>query len=263
MRSTSGGDAAYDIDFPARDHVLVEQLRNKGAIIYAKAVSTEYNGRAGNPGGRHEPAAVLPSTLGYHAVAGRAIHRTPTTPRARLARVELGLGRLRQHQPRHGQPRRGDARLDARPANHNAVALILPHKAMLGFVARDRRRHLLRSHRDPLPHHRRLREGPRRSQGSGPGILRSARPFTTVPRSSILSTSYASHAKMAGTPGALKGVRIGVIRESMVYPRGSMTEVPIVTAAAKEIKTVLAGRWARRWWNQLIRSGQAIRISKS
>ena len=53
MRSTGGGDAAYDIDFPARDHLLVEQLRNKGAIIFAKAVCTEYNGRAGNPGGRH------------------------------------------------------------------------------------------------------------------------------------------------------------------------------------------------------------------
>src|ERR1035437_3478772 len=36
MRSTGGGDAHYDIDFPARDHVLVEQLRNKGAIIFAK-----------------------------------------------------------------------------------------------------------------------------------------------------------------------------------------------------------------------------------
>src|SRR6478672_8543777 len=51
MRSTGGGDAAYDIDFPGRDHVLVEQLRNKGAIIFAKAVNTEYNGRAGDPGG--------------------------------------------------------------------------------------------------------------------------------------------------------------------------------------------------------------------
>src|SRR5262245_49291349 len=48
MRSTGGGDAAYDIDFPARDHVLVEQLRRKGAIIFAKAVATEYNGRAGD-----------------------------------------------------------------------------------------------------------------------------------------------------------------------------------------------------------------------
>ena len=41
MRTTGGGDAAYDIDFPARDHILVEQLRAKGAIIYAKAVCTE------------------------------------------------------------------------------------------------------------------------------------------------------------------------------------------------------------------------------
>src|SRR5439155_24996659 len=65
MRSTGGGDAAYDIDFPARDHILVAQLRAKGAIIYAKAVNTEYNGRAGDPGGRHVPIAVLPSTLGY------------------------------------------------------------------------------------------------------------------------------------------------------------------------------------------------------
>ena len=65
MRSTAGGDARYDIDFPARDHVLVEQLRNKGAIIFAKAVNTEYNGRAGDPGGRHTPEQVLPSTLGY------------------------------------------------------------------------------------------------------------------------------------------------------------------------------------------------------
>src|SRR4029450_6515152 len=50
MRTTAGGDARYDIDFPARDHVLVDQLRKKGALIFAKAVNTEYNGRAGNPG---------------------------------------------------------------------------------------------------------------------------------------------------------------------------------------------------------------------
>src|ERR1700709_2850179 len=65
MRSTGGGDARYDIDFPARDHVLVEQLRNKGAVIFAKAVNTEYNGRAGDPGGVYKPDKVLPSTLGY------------------------------------------------------------------------------------------------------------------------------------------------------------------------------------------------------
>jgi amidase len=91
MRSTGGGDAAYDIDFPARDHVLVEQLRDKGAIIYAKAVCTEYNGRAGDPGGRHAPATVLPSTLGFSGAAGAAIRRTLTTPpvRPRWVRVRV------------------------------------------------------------------------------------------------------------------------------------------------------------------------------
>ena len=61
MRSTGGGDARYDIDVPARDHVLVDQLRKKGAIIFAKAVNTEYNGRAGNPG------VVTPFTIEHFA----------------------------------------------------------------------------------------------------------------------------------------------------------------------------------------------------
>ena len=46
MRSTGGGDAAYDIDFPARDHVLVEQLRNKGAIIFASSANVPLSARA-------------------------------------------------------------------------------------------------------------------------------------------------------------------------------------------------------------------------
>src|SRR5262249_17704564 len=66
-------------------------------------------------------------------------------------------------------------------------------------------------------------------------------PYTTVPRSSVLSTPYASHVAPSGAPGTLKGVRLGVIRESMVHPPDSMTEVPIVTAAAAEIKAVLGG----------------------
>ena len=37
-------------------------------------------------------------------------------------------------------------------------------------------------------------------------------------------------------------MRIGVIRESMVFSPGSKTEIPIVTEAAKEIKTILGQR---------------------
>jgi Asp-tRNA(Asn)/Glu-tRNA(Gln) amidotransferase A subunit family amidase len=63
--TTAAADARYDIDFPARDHTLVAQLRQKGAIIYAKAVNTEYNGIPGDPGGKNEPARILVSDLGY------------------------------------------------------------------------------------------------------------------------------------------------------------------------------------------------------
>src|SRR3954470_16740132 len=38
MHSAGGADARYDIDFPSRDQTLVAQLRQKGAIIYAKSV---------------------------------------------------------------------------------------------------------------------------------------------------------------------------------------------------------------------------------
>ena len=84
MRSTGGGDARYDIDFPARDHVLVEQLRNKGAIIFAKAVNTEYNGRAGDPGGRNKPeqGAAVDARLSAQLL-GAATRRTSTTRHAR------------------------------------------------------------------------------------------------------------------------------------------------------------------------------------
>jgi hypothetical protein len=55
----------------------------------------------------------------------------------------------------------------------------------------------------------------------------------------VLANSFASHATGKGTSGELRGMRLGVIRESMIVPPGSMTEVPITTAAAKEIKSVL------------------------
>src|SRR5215831_15482873 len=241
MRSTGGGDAAYDIDFPARDHALVEQLRDKGAIIYAKAVCTEYNGRAGDPGGRHVPATVLPSTLGYQRSSwgGNPSNPYDTTRAAALGSssgsalsvsINLVMASL-------GEETRASTR---GPANHNAVALILPHKALLGFVGGaigadiycDRTGILCRTIADCAKVLDALK-------GDIDGYYDPRDPFTTVPRSSVLSTSYASHAKAPGTPGALAGMRLGVIRESMVYPPGSLTEVPIVSAAANEIKAVL------------------------
>jgi amidase len=244
MRTTAGGDARYDIDFPARDHVLVEQLREKGAIIFAKAVNTEYNGRAGNPGGRHTPDKVLPSTLGYQRSTwgGNPANPYDTTRAASLGSssgsgvsvsANLVMASL-------GEETRASCR---GPANHNAVALILPHKAMLGFnggalgadIYCDRSGILCRTLADCAKVLDALKDAVH-------GYYDPRDPYTTVPRSSVLSTSYASHAEMPGSPGALAGVRIGIVRESMVLAPGSKTEEPIVTAAAREIKTVLGRR---------------------
>jgi len=135
MRSTGGGDAAYDIDFPARDHILVEQLRNKGAIVFAKAVCTEYNGRAGNPGGRNHPEKVLPSTLGYQRSSwGGNPSNVYDTTRAASLGSSSGSGvsvSANLVMCSLGEETRASTR---GPANHNAVALILPHKSMIGFT---------------------------------------------------------------------------------------------------------------------------------
>ncbi|MGH6725305.1 MAG: amidase family protein, partial [Pseudolabrys sp.] len=244
MRSTGGGDARYDIDFPARDHLLVEQLRNKGAIIFAKAVNTEYNGRAGDPGGRHRPEKVLPSTLGYQRSTwgGNPSNPYDTTRSASLgsssgSAVSVSTNMVMASL---GEETRASCR---GPSNHNAVALILPHKSMLGFdggaigadIYCDRSgihcrtigdcAKVLDALKDPVE-----------------GYYDPRDPYTTVPRSSVLRTPYASHAAMTGERGSLKDMRLGVIRESMLIPLGSKAEVPIVTAAAQEIKTVLGNR---------------------
>jgi Asp-tRNA(Asn)/Glu-tRNA(Gln) amidotransferase A subunit family amidase len=238
MRTTAGGDAAYDIDFPARDHILVEQLRNKGAIIFAKAVCTEYNGRAGDPGGRHKPEKVLPSVLGYQrsSWAGNPSNPYDTTRAASLGSssgsgvsVSANLVMVSL-----GEETRASTR---GPANHNAVALILPHKALLSFnggaigadIYCDRTGILARTIVDAAKVLDALKD-------PEAGYYDPRDPYTTVPRSSVLATPYASHAKALGSLG---GMRIGVIRESMLVRAGDKAAEPIATAAAAEIKAIL------------------------
>jgi amidase len=243
MRSTGGADARFDIDFPARDHVLVEQLRAKGAIIYAKAVNTEYNGRVGDPGGRHAPEKVLPSTLGYQRSTwgGNPANVYDTTRSASLGSssgsgvsVSANLVMVSL-----GEETRASCR---GPANHNAVALVLPHKAMLGFdggaigadIHVDRTGVLARRLEDAAKVLDALKDPVE-------GYYDPRDPYTTVPRSSVLP-AFALHARGSGEPGALRGRRIGVIRESMLVRPGAFASSVIPPAAAAEIKAVLGDR---------------------
>ena len=62
MRTTTAADINFAMDAPPADSTIVERLREKGAIIYAKANATEFNGGIGNPGG---PATPTARYLGY------------------------------------------------------------------------------------------------------------------------------------------------------------------------------------------------------
>ena len=243
MRSTGSADTAYDIDFPARDHILVEQLRKKGAIIFAKATCTEYNGRASDPGnGHHRPTQVLPTTLGYQRStwSGNPVNPYDTRRSASIG-SSSGSGvsvSTNMVMASLGEETRASCR---GPSNHNAVALILPHKAMLGYdggaIGSDIHMDRTGIHARSLPDCAAILDA---LKDPVHGYYDPRDPFTTVPRSSILKTSYASHTRFSGGKSSLSGIRIGVIRESMTTPPGSLAEGPIVSAAECEIQSVLA-----------------------
>jgi Asp-tRNA(Asn)/Glu-tRNA(Gln) amidotransferase A subunit family amidase len=123
------------------------------------------------------------------------------------------------------------------PANHNACALILPHKAMLGFdggaigadIYCDRSGIICRTLADCAKVLDALKDPDN-------GYYDKRDPYTTVPRSSVLDGGYTGH---ASAPASLKGMRIGIVRESMLVRPGERVTAPITSAAAAEIKAVL------------------------
>jgi amidase len=249
MRSTGGGDAHYDIDFPARDQTLVAELRKKGAIIYAKAVNTEYNGRPvpairGGEGverGTNRPSKVFVSVEGYQrsSWAGNPSDVYDTTRAASLGSssgsgvsVSANLAQCSLCE---------ETSMSCRgPSNHNAVALILPHKSLISFLGgaigadiyNDRAGIMCHDIRDAAKVLDALKDPVN-------GYYDPRDIFTTVPRSSVLDKPYAASAASPGTRGSLRGMRIGVIRESMLTFPGVKADEPISEAAAKEIKSVL------------------------
>ena len=249
MRSTGGADAHYDIDFPARDQTLVAQLREKGAIIYAKAVNTEYNGRPvpairGDAGsqsrGSNRPTKVFVSTQGYQrsSWAGNPSDVYDTTRAASLGSssgsgvsvsANLAMCSLCE-----------ETSMSCRgPSNHNAVALILPHKSLISFLGgaigadiyNDRAGIMCRTVKDAAKVLDAVKDPVN-------GYYDPRDIFTTVPRSSVLDKSYAS-AVSPGRRGSLRGLRIGIVRESMLTFPGVKADEPISQAVAKEIKTIL------------------------
>jgi amidase len=249
MRSTGGADARYDIDFPARDQTLVGELREKGAIIYAKTANTEYNGRpvpsirggSGGERGTNRPTKVFVSVQGYQRStwAGNPSDVYDTTRAASLGSssgsgvsVSANLVACSICE---------ETSMSCRgPSNHNSVALILPHKSLISFLGGsigadiylDRAGIMCRTVKDAAKVLDALKD-------PANGYYDPRDIFTTVPRSSVLDKPYVASAASSGARGSLRGMRIGIIRESMLTFPGIKADEPISQAADKEIKAIL------------------------
>ena len=249
MRSTGGADANYDIDFPARDQTLVAQLRAKGAIIYAKTANTEYNGRpvpsirggSGGERGTNRPTKVFVSVQGYQRStwAGNPSDVYDTTRAASLG-SSSGSGVSVSANLTTCSICEETSMSCRGPSNHNSVALILPHKSLISFLGGsigadiylDRAGIMCRTIKDAAKVLDALKD-------PANGYYDPRDIFTTVPRSSVSDKPYVASAVSPGTRGSLRGMRIGIVRESMLTFPGIKADEPISEAAAKEIKAIL------------------------
>ena len=188
MRSTGGGDAHYDIDFPARDQTLVGELRAKGAIIYAKAVNTEYNGRPtpairggqGAERGTNRPTKVFVSVEGYQRStwAGNPSEVYDTTRAASLG-SSSGSGVSVSANPGDLQPqRRRDQHVLPRAVEPQCGGADLAAEVDDLFPRRGHRRgYLQRPGRHHVQTRNRRRESAGLTEGPRERLLRSARHF--------------------------------------------------------------------------------------
>ena len=199
---------------------------------------------------------MLPSTLGYQRSSWGGNPANPyDTPRSASLGSSSGSGvsvSANLVMASLGEETRASCR---GPSNHNAVALILPHKSMIGFdggaigadIYCDRTgihcrtiadcAKVLDALKDPVDGY----YDPRDPFTHGAAIVGAARRLMRATRP---GTARAANSK---------GMRLGVIRESMLVPPGSKTEEPIVTAAAREIKSD-ARRASRRDAGGILRS---------
>ena len=118
MRSTGGGDAAYDIDFPARDHVLVEQLAQQGRDHLRQGGQHRIQRprrRSRRPAQAGQGAALDARLPAQHL--GRQPVQSLRHDARRLARLQLRLGAVGQRQSGawRASARRPARRAAARP----------------------------------------------------------------------------------------------------------------------------------------------------
>jgi Asp-tRNA(Asn)/Glu-tRNA(Gln) amidotransferase A subunit family amidase len=239
MRSTSGNDVPFAMDAPPFDSTIAARLREKGAIIYAKATSHEFNAGPNEPGG---PAKARTNFVaGGQAISswsGQACnpYDTERVPRGSSSGSGVAVGAnlvtvaICEQTVASCQG----------PASRNNATLLLPTKGLLpdsggignqtvidraGIIARtlEDGARVLDAIKDPAT-----------------GYFDSRDAFTAVPKSLISGQPYVQSVIRDVTAGGgkpLQGMRIAVLREHMVTPTAN--HKAISAQIDQEIKKVL------------------------
>ena len=242
MRTTTAADIGFAMDAPPADATIVERLRAKGAIVYAKANATEFNGGIGNPGG---PTASTARYLGYSERStwgGQACnpYDTERSPRGSSSgsgvAVSANLVTCAFCEQTGGSCKG--------PASRNGVVSLLTTKGLIPYGGAvgsnplvDRAGLNCRTVKDAALVLDALRDPEL-------GYFDPRDIYTAVPEALVSTEPYAGfvveEAPGDGDEKPLAGMRIGIVREYMV--EHTLNDAAISDRIDNEIKTVLRDR---------------------
>ena len=235
MRSTSGADVSYAMDAAPEDSTIVARLREKGAIIYAKANLSEYNGGGGNPGGETAKSKVFGagSRSAWPGVSCNpydTARETGGSSSGSASSVGANLVNCSICEETGGSCRQ--------PAWRNGVVGLMVTKGMMPYGGSvgaepyvDRAGIHCRSVNDSA----RVLDA-LRSPAHG-NFFDSRDIYTALPKGLVPKEAYASFATPVRGTKPLAGMRIGIVREYMV--KHSANDVAMSDKANEEIKRVL------------------------
>lgn len=215
MRSTGGGDVAYAMDAAPADSTLTARMRAAGAIVYAQALNSEYNGGSGDPGG---DARVQKPYIG-HAGARETWGGTTCNPYDTTRETGGSSGGSGSSVAANlvvcsiCETTGGSCR---NPANFNGVVNLVPTKGTISYAGgiganpwQDRPGILCRTVRDAV----RVLDSFRAPDGR---YFDPSDPYTALTRLTARKTPYFSALSDPAATRPLAGVRIGVLRQFMV-----------------------------------------------
>ncbi len=216
MRSTGGGDVNYAMDAAPTDGTLTARMRAAGAIVYAQAHNSEYNGGSGDPGGSAQVERPTFGVGGARETWGGTTCNPYDTERetggssgGSGASVAANLVVCSICETTGGSCRN--------PANFNGTVNLVPTKGMISYGGgiganpyQDRPGILCRTVKDAVTVLDAFRDPQTRR------YFDARDPYTALTRGTASTEPYAAALVGSGVSKPLAGMRIGVMRQFMV-----------------------------------------------